>query len=218
MEARAGRRTVSMALESKHEPASPGDQEKKRAILQRRLDERGELRALREKVKVDLLTGVLNREALKTGAEALLARLKHERTGDAGVERVSVLIADIDDFKRINDVFGHPVGDAVIRAVAEAMRSRIQRSTDLLGRVGGEEFVIVLGDADAKTREIAENVRAAVQDSVRLPDGRPVTVSVGVAETTRPCGYDALFKFADDALLASKNSGKNKVTISPQTE
>ena len=125
---------------------------------------------------IDPLTGLLNRSAFAQR----LGELQHQI--DRGVESsLGFLIADIDHFKRINDEHGHPVGDAVLRDVAYAMRSEL-RAFDLIYRLGGEEFAILLPGADLdKTREIAERLRAA--SPLRSTGGISVTMSFGAARS-----------------------------------
>ncbi|MBC7174112.1 MAG: GGDEF domain-containing protein, partial [Polyangiaceae bacterium] len=130
---------------------------------------------------------------------------------------LSVLVFDIDQFKRINDTYGHAAGDDVIRAVARLL-SESTRATDLSGRLGGEEFVLVLDGSDADfAATVGERVRASVE-STRFPLSSGelcVTISVGI--TTQPAGehrsIDQLLREADDALYRSKRTGRNRVTV-----
>ena len=154
---------------------------------------------------IDPLTGLLNRSAF---AQRLL-ELQHQLDQGAA-SSLGFLIGDIDHFKRINDEHGHPVGDAVLRDVAYAMRSEL-RAFDLIYRLGGEEFAILLPGADAeKTREIAERLRAAVARSDT--GGVSVTMSFGAGAV---CGSDVrlaqLYAQADAALYEAKRAGRNRV-------
>ena len=154
---------------------------------------------------IDPLTGLLNRSAFAQR----LAELQHQI--DQGLEsRLGFLIADIDHFKAINDAHGHPVGDAVLRDVAYAMRSEL-RAFDLIYRLGGEEFAILLPGADLdKTREIAERLRSAVADS--STGGISVTMSFGAGAIGGSAVRLAeLYAQADVALYSAKRGGRNRV-------
>jgi two-component system cell cycle response regulator len=124
---------------------------------------------------------------------------------------LSLLIIDLDHFKNINDTHGHTVGDNVLMRVG-AMLKKSCRDTDMAARVGGEEFVLILGQygAEEAARQ-AEKIRKAIE--TLEPDGIPVTASVGV--TSRPLGkdvkFDDLFKVADRAVYEAKNQGRNRV-------
>ena len=154
---------------------------------------------------IDPLTGLLNRAAF---AQRLL-ELQHQL--DQGTESsLGFLIGDIDHFKRINDEHGHPVGDAVLRDVAYAMRGEL-RAFDLVYRLGGEEFAVLLPGADpAKAREIAERLRAAVARSDT--GGISVTMSFGAGAIS---GSDVrlaqLYAQTDAALYEAKRAGRNRV-------
>jgi len=154
---------------------------------------------------IDPLTGLLNRSAFAQR----LGELQHQI--DQGAESsLGFLMADIDHFKRINDEHGHPVGDAVLRDVAYAMRSEL-RAFDLVYRLGGEEFAVLLPGADhAKTQEIAERLRAAVAAS--STGGISVTMSFGAGAIS---GSDVrlaqLYAQADAALYDAKRAGRNRV-------
>jgi diguanylate cyclase (GGDEF)-like protein len=154
---------------------------------------------------IDPLTGLLNRSAFAQR----LAELQHQI--DQGAESaLGFLMADIDHFKRVNDEHGHPVGDAVLRDVAYAMRSEL-RAFDLIYRLGGEEFAILLPGADLdKTREIAERLRAAVARSDS--GGVSVTMSFGVGAISGDGVRVArLYAQADAALYEAKRAGRNRV-------
>jgi diguanylate cyclase (GGDEF)-like protein len=165
---------------------------------------------LMKAASVDGLTNTLNRKTFVTRAEELISLFARKR------EPISCLLIDIDDFKKINDVHGHFMGDVVLQSFAETIRSHL-RNYDLFGRYGGEEFAILLPGADGKeTLEIAERLRAAVEAS--SVDGNPgikYTVSIG-ASTVMPDGEtraDTLYKLSDRALYAAKDLGKNRVAV-----
>ncbi|HEX6374059.1 MAG TPA: diguanylate cyclase [Longimicrobium sp.] len=167
-------------------------------------------RLLRTMAMTDELTRLPNRRHLLAVA--------HERLADAkrSQKPISVLALDVDHFKRINDTFGHEVGDAVLRRVADTCRAAL-RHDDSIGRTGGEEFVVVLPHAAAeRAMEVAERLRAAVE-RLEWDDVDPalrVTVSVGVAERA-PADDDfaALSRRADDSLYRAKKLGRNRVDL-----
>jgi diguanylate cyclase (GGDEF)-like protein len=166
-------------------------------------------RLLRTMALTDELTKLPNRRHLFAVADA--------RLGDAGRkgEPVSILALDVDHFKRINDTFGHDVGDTVLRRVAQACRGAL-RHDDSIGRTGGEEFVVVLPHADAeRALEVAERLRAAVEalDWADVDPALRVTVSVGVAQRAGADDFAALSKRADDSLYRAKHAGRNRVHL-----
>ncbi len=125
---------------------------------------------------------------------------------------LSIILADLDRFKSINDTFGHPCGDAVLRAVAEILTSSV-RSYDWVGRYGGEEFLTILPGASLPhARSRAEQLRASIE-SARIPDGGrtiQITASLGVASGV-PADFEGLLRAADAALYRAKHSGRNCV-------
>ena len=163
----------------------------------------GELRQ-RNLAVLDPLTGLLNRASLESrGVEIEQQALV---TGGA----VSVVVCDIDGFKQVNDDLGHERGDAVLRDVALELR-RSLRSFELLYRIGGEEFLVLLPGVPLKEAvEVAERVRGAV--AAARPGGLEVTISAGVAAAAgEAVRYDLLFAAADEALLSAKRAGRNRV-------
>ncbi len=158
----------------------------------------------------DGLTGIFNRQHFVACAEELLAAasLRHEPA--------CLILLDLDHFKQINDAHGHLVGDRVLRRTAEACRQQLGRH-DIFGRLGGEEFGILLpGCAVDTVMARAEAVRAAIASASDERDLRDVTVSasLGIAGT-RDAGYDLrqLMADADDALYRAKHAGRNQVVI-----
>lgn len=140
----------------------------------------------------------------------------------------SLAIFDIDNFKSVNDRFGHHTGDAVLKELAVILKKSV-RSNDLVGRYGGEEFIVVFHATGlAAASQTAENIRAAVEKNLKTPDGTPVTVSIGICMIESADGgaagpavmkqeaeeiRDSLITRADQALYRAKSSGKNMVCV-----
>jgi diguanylate cyclase (GGDEF)-like protein len=161
-------------------------------------------RALEELTLSDPLTGIPNRRHFESRWEQ-----EQERSKRLHVP-VALLLADIDQFKLINDKYGHPAGDSVLRCVATALRART-RSIDLVARIGGEEFAVVLTNTDADgARVFGESIRQMVSELDF--DGLDVacTISVGIASSTVAPLSD-LMVGADRALYQAKTSGRNRV-------
>jgi diguanylate cyclase (GGDEF)-like protein len=158
---------------------------------------------------IDPLTGLLNRNALAQRFAELEQQARLQR---AAMEQIGFLVGDLDHFKRVNDEHGHAAGDAVLRRAAYAMRNGL-RAFDLVYRIGGEEFVVVLpGAGTGKSVEIAERLRAAVAESG--PPGIPVTISFGVASGRGDgLSFSALYERADRALYEAKAAGRNRVVV-----
>ncbi len=174
-----------------------------------------EHKKLQEKLQhlaiTDELTGIYNRRHFMFRAEAEIQRMR--RYGGMG----SLLVLDLDGFKRINDVFGHPVGDTVLQSVTEICLQTL-RCNDLFGRIGGEEFAILLLEADSeRANQVAERVRESIDNTVFFSQGKQdvtLSVSIGVAIYNSP--DDTLVQLisrADSALSAAKNAGRNRVVV-----
>lgn len=165
---------------------------------------------LEEMATTDGLTGLLNKRALvDVAAQKLKSSARFKKP-------LSVLICDLDHFKIVNDTHGHDVGDLVLKAIADVLR-RVKRDTDVVGRFGGEELVIVCEETDSDGAALlGERIRSEIEIT-KLPSEQgllAVTCSVGVA--THPQvgrDWDTLFKAADEALYASKRGGRNRVTV-----
>jgi diguanylate cyclase (GGDEF)-like protein len=171
-----------------------------------------ELENLAAKVVRDPLTGLFNRRYLEESFEREMSRAR--RSGAP----ISVLMIDIDHFKRVNDTFGHAAGDAVLAAVAGCMRS-LTRSEDILARYGGEEFTLVMtGAARSVARERAELVREGARRLKITFAGRPVgqvTVSIGVAVWPEDgATMPEAMRAADAALYLAKQSGRDRTVAS----
>ncbi len=126
-------------------------------------------------------------------------------------KQISLLILDLDDFKKFNDKYGHLAGDELLKKFAEILLKNT-REKDIIGRYGGEEFMVLLIDTDyRKAKEIAERIRKAVED-YRFKSRKKITVSIGLATTSKKLYEKELIHEADKALYKSKRAGKNKVT------
>jgi two-component system cell cycle response regulator len=157
----------------------------------------------------DSLTGLHNRRYLESHLKTLVAQ------SIAGARSLSVLIADIDHFKAVNDTFGHDGGDAVLREFSQRFK-RNTRGIDLAGRLGGEEFLIIMPDTDlARACQVAERLRACVAaDEFQISSQKRlrITASVGLATLERSDDTpETLFKRADRALYSAKRGGRNRV-------
>jgi two-component system, cell cycle response regulator len=167
----------------------------------------GQYRRLETMLHEDPLTGLFNRRYVLTRLAGLISGARrHGRP-------LSVAMIDIDHFKRVNDAHGHEAGDAALVTTTIAMRDRM-RAEDELGRLGGEEFLALLPDADAGAAAVvAESLRASVERARTRIDGLDlaVTVSVGWAAWNGEEDADALVKRADKALFVAKRAGRNAV-------
>lgn len=152
----------------------------------------------------DTLTGVLNRAAV---IELVNQRFVHDD--------LSLIVLDIDHFKRINDSFGHPTGDKVILGVVACLQAVVPSSAQI-GRVGGEEFTVVLPRQSAEVSErLAQDLRRAIEIcDFDLPDGSGVTASFGVSWAPPGGDFDSAYGFADEALYVAKRGGRNQVCLS----
>lgn len=161
-------------------------------------------RRLKNMAITDSLTGAYNRRYLEEQAGRAMdswQRYRHTST---------ILLIDVDYFKRINDKYGHSVGDTAIKRLVEVISSRI-RAVDILCRFGGEEFVVLLQETgiDSALR-IAQELRALVESAEILPQGN-VTISTGVCEVIAADSVDHWLKLADSALYLAKHNGRNRV-------
>jgi diguanylate cyclase (GGDEF)-like protein len=131
----------------------------------------------------------------------------------------SLLMFDIDHFKKINDHYGHPVGDQILRALSEQCRAN-SRSVDVVCRYGGEEFVIFLPETNSEVAQIvAERLRHTVMETSFPTDAGPlkITISIGAAQANERDVLKTLIERADSALYAAKRTGRNRVVVSKWT-
>jgi diguanylate cyclase (GGDEF)-like protein len=172
---------------------------------------------LAELARNDPLTGLANRRHFDEVKE-----IEFRRTQRLG-QPLALLVCDIDNFKRYNDAYGHASGDSCLRAVAQAIKAAVRRAGDLVARIGGEEFVVLLPSTDREAAlALADRVIAAVADAA-IPHkdsdtASVITVSIGVAVTTTTpaAGFDALFQVADRALYAAKAAGRNRAVLAEE--
>lgn len=155
----------------------------------------------------DELTGLANRrrslEVLRD-AVVFVARYGGE---------LSVAVFDLDHFKRVNDSWGHAMGDEVLTGVADALRARV-RATDTPGRLGGEEFVLVLpGTSPDDAVRLVSELQGRVRGTVTLPDGAGVTFSAGVVDWAAGEAADDVLRRADRAMYRAKDAGRNRVEL-----
>ncbi|HEY3497586.1 MAG TPA: GGDEF domain-containing protein [Polyangiaceae bacterium] len=155
----------------------------------------------------DALTGVFNKRRFDEAFPTEVGRAAGNGTP------ISLILFDIDFFKRINDGFGHPAGDAVLRELTQVAKSCVA-DVDLLARVGGEEFAVLLPSPLESAAATAERIRQSVEAHAFVWDGKtiPVTVSLGVGELGQGETAAGLYGRADELLYASKHGGRNRVS------
>ncbi len=155
----------------------------------------------------DPLTGVLNRRSIESRLSSEVSRVRRYRT------KLAVGIFDIDHFKAVNDTYGHAVGDDVLRGLTALLQKNL-RDCDLLGRWGGEEFVVLApGISGAGVRQAFEKLRVVTERTPVETENGPIriTISIGVACAAGEDGLESLLKRADDNLYEAKNGGRNRV-------
>jgi diguanylate cyclase (GGDEF)-like protein/PAS domain S-box-containing protein len=190
------------------DPAAPDTEPAYCMVLRDITDRRDASESWRQAVFSDHLTGVANRRGFFHAVELELGRARrHPRP-------MVLALFDLDHFKRVNDTHGHPVGDAVLRAFAETLRSTF-RAVDVVARLGGEEFAVLLPSTDvAQACAVARRLLAAVAGLTVRVEGAAVTFTVSagiVAWEPQAGGIDELLKRADRALYAAKAAGRNRV-------
>ena len=186
-----------------------------RAVSQARL-----IAHLEQQANTDSMTGLYNRRFFDEVLHREAARAERHRIP------LTLLMLDVDDFKRINDLHGHPAGDAALQGVASILQSSVRRE-DFLFRFGGDEFGIVLPDTGEQgALHVAENIRKRVEAEMSVSTGLNVRISIGVSEhelketegagitdKEREAAVQSLIKHADEALYKAKDKGKNRVEI-----
>ena len=166
---------------------------------------------LTQLVRLDPLTGVGNRRSLNDKLDDIVA-LNNRKP-----QQMSLVVLDVDYFKRINDNYGHTAGDQVLIKLTEIINARI-RETDCLYRFGGEEFVVVLTETNQETAlKIAEQLRKLIEDADIL-ENKSVTASLGVAEIIKGDNADSWIDRGDRAMYHAKETGRNKVCTGREPE
>jgi diguanylate cyclase (GGDEF)-like protein len=166
-------------------------------------------RTLRSFMVRDSLTGLFNHTTTKTNLEIELARAVRNQSP------LAFAILDIDRFKLVNDTYGHPTGDRVLKSVARLLRERLRQS-DIIGRYGGEEFAVVLVGTDGPTAvTVLDQIRAGLAQIRQQADGEvfTVTFSCGIACFADFPDAPKLTEAADKALYAAKRGGRNQVVL-----
>lgn len=168
------------------------------------------LARLEEQATTDGMTGLLNKRTLIAEAEKRIASAARFK------KPLSVLVTDVDHFKRVNDTYGHDVGDIVIKGLGDILR-RVKRDTDIVGRFGGEEFVVVCEETDEEgAKNLAERIRKELSACTFQTELGPLTLTCSVGVAPFPAaGQDwaQLFKATDEALYVSKRAGRDRVTV-----
>lgn len=165
----------------------------------------------------DDLTGLYDRKALRTQIQRVLKNLDNTRLRKCGsTVSGAFVIIDLDCFKQVNDTYGHPSGDQLLAHISNILKSNI-RSSDIIGRLGGDEFIIFLTNimspehVEAKVSELSRTVQSSLQT---IPEWNQVTISVGVALAPRDGReFDLLYQKADLALYEAKKAGKNQIMV-----
>ncbi|GMR19262.1 MAG: hypothetical protein BMS9Abin34_394 [Patescibacteria group bacterium] len=177
-----------------------------------------EIKKLRELTTKDPLTKLLNRKGFTELAQKLFEDAKFhaqnpEQRTHFVIDAFSILFFDIDNFKKINDTYGHETGDKILKFVTAVISEKL-RTSDFIGRWGGEEIIVALvgaGEKDAYQK--AEEIRKAIKSRVKIPNfpQLTVTVSVGVAQLKENPSLESLIKQADQAMYHAKQTGKDRV-------
>jgi len=166
-------------------------------------------RLLRSFMVRDSLTGLLNHTTIRDQLEREVARAKRQKTP------LAYAMIDIDQFKQVNDTYGHPVGDRVIKSLSRLLKQRL-RETDVVGRYGGEEFAVIMSNTDGQAAmKVMDEIRDAFSQLIHLADGKEfsATFSCGIAEAALFRDAIKLGDSADKALYEAKHAGRNRVEL-----
>jgi diguanylate cyclase (GGDEF)-like protein len=186
-----------------------------KAVTRSFTNEIEEINRLKTEATTDALTHLLNRNGLEQAAGTAWALCKRDK------KKVGVILADIDYFKSYNDTFGHPEGDNILRQVADSVKSCFRRETDIISRIGGDEFLIFLSEVnDDRILEMAQSLSSSiinlkVTTASENNPGDFLSVSIGVATST-PQPDDLLvdlYKAVDKALYRAKRAGRNCISF-----
>lgn len=166
---------------------------------------------------IDVLTGLNNRRWINNYFQRIFNRIGYQESFPI----LSIIMVDVDHFKKFNDSYGHVAGDCALRIVSRAMENSI-RPSDRIARYGGEEFLVILSDtASATALIVAERIRKGVeeavieQNSIRYPS---LTVSLGIAQLREDDNLSELVNVADKALYSAKNDGRNRICVSDRLQ
>jgi|AntDeeMinimDraft_5_1070356.scaffolds.fasta_scaffold15733_2 diguanylate cyclase (GGDEF)-like protein len=152
----------------------------------------------------DELTGISNRKHFKDFLNKMFTMAKRHS------QPLVLLMADVDNFKEINDTYGHFEGDECLRKVAEVLTENI-RNEDLAARMGGDEFVVLLPQTQLEeAKNIADRIKKSVQE-IDIKDSGSITISIGAAVIRKEDDIESFLKRADDALYKAKNNGRNRI-------
>lgn len=205
----AGLMLVAAVVRSRTTYLRARQAELERQIADRTTDLRAANERLFELATIDPLTGCANRRHFVERANDLIALSRRLEAP------ISLAIMDLDEFKLVNDTYGHPAGDEVLRMIGRTSRIHI-RGTDLLGRIGGEEFALLMPNTDTEgAAHFAERLRDAIGAEAADVEGTilRITVSLGLAEIRPGESYDQLYARADAALYAAKEAGRDRVVV-----
>jgi diguanylate cyclase len=203
--------TTHMAKNNRHLMRDLNDSRDEISSLKRQLQE------MKKQVKTDGLTALANRKAFFEQVADM------EANGDFLHGKHSLLMLDIDHFKKVNDTFGHLFGDKVIKAVAMVLKKNT-KGKDLAARFGGEEFIVLLPDTGIEgARVVAENIRQTIEGaSIINPNNKQivskVTISIGMTELMDQDDFESMVVRADKALYAAKENGRNQVVEASRDE
>jgi diguanylate cyclase (GGDEF)-like protein len=169
---------------------------------------------LRDMAHIDTLTGLFNRRRMDERVHEEYARKRRERNKGVIVNTTGIIMADLDHFKRINDEYGHPAGDEVLKIFSEKLRSAT-RVYDILGRYGGEEFLVALPNTDLQgTIVVADRIRSEIERTPIVVEGHTIKVTASLGASCSANDEDdekAAIGRADKALYEAKNGGRNRV-------
>jgi diguanylate cyclase (GGDEF)-like protein len=159
---------------------------------------------LKEQSNIDPLTKIYNRKFYNEKISELLSSYKRYK------QPFSYMIFDIDDFKKINDTYGHDIGDEVLKQLTKAISNHI-RANDYFFRVGGEEFVILFSDTNLhQSLDVANKIKDLIFTDIDLIENR-ITISVGLTQIDETDSVETIYKRADSLLYEAKHNGKNQV-------
>ncbi len=180
-----------------------------------------EVSRLKELAYKDELTDLYNRHGFKDESAKFIDEVKGylenpSRRENFLIKSLSLVIFDIDNFKKINDTYGHQAGDVILKLVSRIIKERV-RGIDIVARWGGEEIIVgLVGSDENNAFEIADDIRKKVEETTIEWEGKTIkfTISGGVASFAEGENFDDLFKKSDEALYKAKQTGKNKIVKS----